>query len=191
MTTDDRATPSTAEHNLDDEGIGRVLVIVPTYQERDNLPLIVGRVRQSVPEAHVLVADDDSPDGTGALADEIAREDDHVHVLHRAQKQGLGAAYVAGFRWGLERGYGTVVEMDADGSHQPEQLPKLLDALRAADLVLGSRWVPGGTVRNWPKSRELLSRSANTYVFPSSLTVQDSAAPGSGSPFGASFTSPS
>jgi dolichol-phosphate mannosyltransferase len=176
MTADDRATPGTADHTHDhnnerrhdhihDDGdIGRVLVIVPTYQERDNLPMIIGRVRASVPDADIVVADDNSPDGTGALADEIARDDDHVHVLHRARKEGLGSAYVAGFRWGLERGYGTLVEMDADGSHQPEQLPKLLDALRTADVVLGSRWVRGGTVRNWPKSRELLSRSANTYA---------------------------
>jgi dolichol-phosphate mannosyltransferase len=165
MTADDRATPGTAEDDThDDGGIGQVLVIVPTYQERDNLAMIVGRVRDAVPDAHILVADDNSPDGTGVLADEIASGDDHVHVLHRKQKEGLGAAYVAGFRWGLERGYGTLVEMDADGSHQPEQLPKLLDALRTADVVLGSRWVRGGTVRNWPKSRELLSRTANTYA---------------------------
>jgi dolichol-phosphate mannosyltransferase len=165
MTADDRATPSTAEDNKqDDDGVGRVLVVVPTYQERENLPLIVGRVRAAAPDAHILVVDDNSPDGTGALADSIAADDDHVHVLHRAHKEGLGAAYVAGFRWGLERGYGTLVEMDADGSHQPEQLPKLLDALRTADVVLGSRWVRGGTVRNWPKSRELLSRGANSYA---------------------------
>ncbi len=163
MTADVRPDLGTAVER-DDEGIGQVLVVVPTYQERTNLPLIVGRIRASAPDAHILVADDNSPDGTGALADELARADDHVHVLHRDRKQGLGAAYIAGFRWGLERGYGTLVEMDADGSHQPEQLPELLDALRTADVVLGSRWVRGGTVRNWPKSREALSRSANTYA---------------------------
>ncbi len=163
MTVDARALPGTAEHE-DDEGIGQVLVIVPTYQERDNLPLIVDRVRASAPEAHILVADDNSPDGTGALADELARDDERVHVLHRERKQGLGAAYIAGFRWGLDHGYGTLIEMDADGSHQPEELPRLLAALRTADVALGSRWVPGGTVRNWPKSREALSRSANTYA---------------------------
>ena len=163
MTADLRAQTST-EVSDGDEGVGRVLVIVPTYQERENLPLIVGRVRASAPEAHILVADDDSPDGTGALADELARDDDHVHVLHRPGKQGLGAAYIAGFRWGLEHGYGTLVEMDADGSHQPEELPKLLTALQTADVALGSRWVRGGTVRNWPKSREALSRGANTYA---------------------------
>lgn len=163
MTADVRALPDTAT-NEDDEGIGQVLVIVPTYQERENLPLIVARVRAAVPDAHILVADDSSPDGTGVLADELAASDDKVHVLHRTSKQGLGAAYIAGFRWGLERGYGTLVEMDADGSHQPEELPKLLTVLQTADVVLGSRWVRGGTVRNWPKSREALSRTANTYA---------------------------
>ena len=146
------------------DGVGRVLVIIPTYQERENLPLIVKRVRAAVPEAHILVADDNSPDGTGQLADDLAADDDHVHVLHRPGKEGLGAAYVAGFRWGLGEGFDTLVEMDADGSHQPEQLPKLLDALTTADVVLGSRWVYGGSVENWPKSREALSRGANLYA---------------------------
>lgn len=145
-------------------GVESVLVIIPTYQERENLPLIVRRVRTSVPAAHVLVADDNSPDGTGELADDFARSDDHVHVLHRPGKAGLGAAYIAGFGWALERGYDVVVEMDADGSHQPEQLPLLLDALKTADVVLGSRWVAGGKVENWPKSREILSRGANIYA---------------------------
>ena len=143
---------------------GRVLVIIPTYQERQNLPLIVRRVRDAVPAAHILVADDNSPDGTGKLADEMAAADDHVHVLHRPGKQGLGAAYVAGFRWALAEGFDTVVEMDADGSHQPEQLPMLLEALSGADVALGSRWVAGGRVENWPKSRELLSRGGNAYA---------------------------
>ncbi|MEV6110195.1 polyprenol monophosphomannose synthase [Streptomyces sp. NPDC051940] len=143
--------------------LGRVLVIIPTYNEAQNIGPIVERVRASVPEAHVLVADDNSPDGTGKLADELAAEDDHVHVLHRAGKEGLGAAYLAGFRWGLDEGYGVLVEMDADGSHQPEELPRLLTALKGADLVLGSRWVPGGRVVNWPKHREVLSRGGSTY----------------------------
>lgn len=141
-----------------------VLVVVPTYNERLNLERIVARVRAAVPEADLLVVDDGSPDGTGELADKLAATDGHVQVLHRTSKQGLGAAYVAGFRWGLERGFDVLVEMDADGSHQPEQLPLLLDALRDADLVLGSRWVPGGTVLNWPASRRLLSWGGNTYV---------------------------
>jgi dolichol-phosphate mannosyltransferase len=144
--------------------LGRIVVIIPTYNEIENLGLIVGRVRSAVPEAHVLVADDNSPDGTGKAADELAASDDHVHVMHRAGKQGLGAAYLAGFDWALEDGYDVVVEMDADGSHQPEQLPRLLEALRDADLVLGSRWVPGGSVVNWPKSREVLSRGGSMYA---------------------------
>jgi dolichol-phosphate mannosyltransferase len=142
----------------------RVLVVVPTYDERDNLEPIVARVRAAVPTADVLVADDNSPDGTGDLADRLAAVDAQVHVLHRPGKQGLGAAYLAGFAWGLERGYDVLVEMDADGSHQPEQLPRLLSALRDADLVLGSRWVPGGTVENWPVSRKLISRGGTTYA---------------------------
>ncbi|GIH67274.1 MULTISPECIES: polyprenol monophosphomannose synthase [Microbispora] len=144
---------------------GRVLVIVPTYNERENLPLITRRLREALPDVHLLVADDNSPDGTGRIADELAEADDHVHVLHRTSKQGLGAAYIAGFRWGLAEGYDVLVEMDADGSHQPEELHKLLDAVTdGADLSIGSRWVPGGRTVNWPFSRELLSRGANTYV---------------------------
>jgi dolichol-phosphate mannosyltransferase len=121
-------------------------------------------VRTSVPEAHILVADDNSPDGTAQVADDLAVADGHVHVMHRRGKEGLGAAYLAGFTWALDNGYDVVVEMDADGSHQPEQLPRLLDALRDADLVLGSRYVPGGSVVNWPKSREWLSRGGNWYT---------------------------
>ncbi len=144
--------------------VGPVAVIIPTYNERENLEAIVGRVRASVPEADVLVVDDNSPDGTGELADKLATGDSHVHVLHRTGKNGLGAAYIAGFGWALDQGYGAMVEMDADGSHQPEQLPDLLSALAHADLVIGSRYVPGGKVLNWPKSREILSRGANTYA---------------------------
>ncbi|MFJ5550755.1 polyprenol monophosphomannose synthase [Streptomyces sp. NPDC093225] len=143
--------------------LGTTLVIIPTYNEAENIRPIVSRVRAAVPEAHVLVADDNSPDGTGKIADELAAEDDHVQVLHRKGKEGLGAAYLAGFRWGLEQGYGVLVEMDADGSHQPEELPRLLTALKGADLVLGSRWVPGGRVVNWPAHRKLLSRGGSTY----------------------------
>ncbi|MFF5336032.1 polyprenol monophosphomannose synthase [Streptomyces sp. NPDC013181] len=143
--------------------LGSVLVIIPTYNEAENIKPIVSRVRAAVPEAHVLVADDNSPDGTGKLADELAAADDQVHVLHRKGKEGLGAAYLAGFRWGMEHDYGVLVEMDADGSHQPEELPRLLTALKGADLVLGSRWVPGGRVVNWPKSREFISRGGSTY----------------------------
>lgn len=144
--------------------VGPVAVVVPTYNERDNIELVTSRVRGAVPDAHLLIVDDNSPDGTGEIADKLASNDSHVHVLHRAGKAGLGAAYVAGFRWALERGYGAMVEMDADGSHQPEELPRLLGALAGADLVLGSRYVPGGAVRNWARSRELLSRAGNTYA---------------------------
>jgi dolichol-phosphate mannosyltransferase len=144
--------------------LGRVVVIIPTYNERENLDPIAARVRSSVPEADVLVVDDNSPDGTGELADKLAAGDQHIFVLHRPGKGGLGAAYVAGFGWALERGYAAMVEMDADGSHEPRDLPRLLSALEGADAVIGSRWVAGGTVRNWPKSREFLSRGANTYA---------------------------
>jgi dolichol-phosphate mannosyltransferase len=140
-----------------------VLVVIPTYNERDNLGPIVRRLHAASPEAHVLVVDDGSPDGTGTLADELADTDERVHVLHRTEKAGLGAAYIAGFRWAMERDYTVLVEMDADGSHAPEDLPRLLDALDDADLVIGSRYVPGGRVVNWPKSREVLSRGGNIY----------------------------
>jgi dolichol-phosphate mannosyltransferase len=142
----------------------RVLVVIPTYNERENLPGVLDRTLAAVPTAHVLVVDDASPDGTGKIADERAAADERVHVLHRPGKAGLGAAYVAGFAWALERDYDAVVEMDADGSHAPEQLPELLAALERADLVLGSRWVPGGSVVDWPRRRELLSRGGNAYT---------------------------
>ncbi len=144
--------------------LGQVAVVVPTYNERDNLEPIVGRIRAAVPDAHVLIVDDNSPDGTGEIADKLAASDPNVHVLHRAGKSGLGTAYIAGFTWGLDNGYGVLVEHDADGSHDPADLPAMLSALQNADLVIGSRYVPGGTVVNWPKSREFLSRGANVYV---------------------------
>ncbi|WP_406728617.1 polyprenol monophosphomannose synthase [Streptomyces sp. GD-15H] len=141
-----------------------VLVVMPTYNEHESLPDVLGRLRRAVPRAHVLVVDDASPDGTGRLAEELATRDTAVHVLHREAKEGLGRAYTAGFAWGLERGYGVLVEMDADGSHQPEELPRLLTALDRADLVIGSRWVSGGRVVDWPLSRRLLSRWGNAYT---------------------------
>ncbi|WP_137149310.1 polyprenol monophosphomannose synthase [Mycolicibacterium sp. CR10] len=143
----------------------RTLVIIPTYNELDNLPTIVSRVLESTPEVHILIVDDGSPDGTGELADELAFADpDRVHVMHRTSKEGLGAAYLAGFAWGLNRQYTVLVEMDADGSHAPEELHRLLDAIDAgADLVIGSRYVDGGQVRNWPRRRLVLSRTANGY----------------------------
>ncbi|MEE1651129.1 polyprenol monophosphomannose synthase [Brachybacterium sp. J144] len=141
------------------------LVVIPTYDERDALPGTLARLRAAVPGAHALVVDDASPDGTGQWADQAAAADDHVHVLHRTGKEGLGPAYLAGFAWGLERGYAQLVEMDADASHRPEQLQRLLEGLRrGADLAIGSRWVTGGRVHDWPLRRLLLSRGANLYV---------------------------
>jgi len=142
----------------------RVAVLIPTYNERDTLPLTVSGVRRVVPDADVVVLDDSSPDGTGDVADRLAADDDRVHVIHRAEKEGLGAAYLAGFRWALDAGYDAVVEMDADGSHAPEHLPALLAAAAEADAVIGSRWVPGGKVVNWPLHRRALSVGGNLYV---------------------------
>jgi dolichol-phosphate mannosyltransferase len=141
-----------------------VVIVMPTYNERQNLEAVAGRVRAALPAADLLVVDDNSPDGTGDIADKLAVTDPNVHVMHRTEKAGLGKAYIAGFGWALERGYDAIVEMDADGSHQPEHLPTLVAALADADLAIGSRWVRGGKVVNWPKSREALSRSANIYT---------------------------
>lgn len=141
-----------------------VLVIIPTYNEALTLDAAVAGVRAALPHADVLVVDDASPDGTGRLAEQLSTADSAVHVLHRPTKQGLGAAYVDGFGWARRRGYAAVVEMDADGSHRPEQLPRLLSTLETADLVLGSRYVPGGSVQNWPRHRQLLSRGGNLYA---------------------------
>jgi dolichol-phosphate mannosyltransferase len=146
-----------------DDTTGRLLVVMPTYNEAATVRKVVERVRAAVPAADVLIVDDSSPDGTGEIADTLAELDSHVPALHRARKEGLGKAYVAGFRWGLERAFDTFVEMDADGSHQPEELPNLLAALRDADVVLGSRYVAGGRVVDWPWHRELLSRGGNRY----------------------------
>ena len=146
-----------------DAAVGRVLIVMPTYNERQNLEIMAGRIREAVPEADLLVVDDNSPDGTGDLADKLAEKDPRVQVMHRTEKAGLGRAYVAGFTWALERGYDLIVEMDADGSHRPEDLPRLLATATDADAVIGSRYVPGGTVVNWPKSREFLSKGANIY----------------------------
>lgn len=147
-----------------DTGLGRVVMVIPTYDEADNLAWIVERVRRAQPAVDVLVVDDDSPDGTGRIADELAAADPQVRVLHRTAKGGLGAAYLHGFSVALADGYDVIGEMDADGSHQPEQLGRLLSALEDADLVIGSRYVAGGSVVNWPRSRELLSRGGNLYV---------------------------
>ncbi|WP_018680857.1 polyprenol monophosphomannose synthase [Actinokineospora enzanensis] len=149
---------------MDQGRLEPVLVVIPTYNERENLEPIVTRLHAALPTAHVLVVDDGSPDGTGDLADKLAASDDRVNVLHRTEKAGLGAAYIAGFGWALERDYAVVVEMDADGSHAPEDLPRMLDALGDADLVLGSRYVPGGKVVNWPWHRQFISRGGNVYA---------------------------
>jgi dolichol-phosphate mannosyltransferase len=141
----------------------RVLVIIPTFNERENLPVILDRLRAAVPIADVLVVDDGSPDGTGEVADQRAAADPQIQVLHRTTKNGLGRAYIEGFRWGLDRDYQLLVEMDADGSHAPEQLPRLLTATAHADLVIGSRYVPGGSTVNWSRLRELISRGGNVY----------------------------
>ncbi|MFD4422500.1 polyprenol monophosphomannose synthase [Agromyces sp. NPDC058484] len=155
--------------------MSRALVVIPTYNERENLADTVARVRASVPEASVLVVDDDSPDGTGAIADELAAADAAVEVLHRTAKHGLGAAYLEAFAWALERGFDPIVQLDADGSHLPEELPRLLARLEGAastgsssggpvDLVIGSRWISGGSIENWPRHRELLSRWGSAYA---------------------------
>jgi dolichol-phosphate mannosyltransferase len=141
-----------------------MVMVVPTYNEADNLEWVVGRLRAAVPETDVLVVDDGSPDGTGRVADQVAAADPQVAVLHRAHKAGLGAAYLHGFDVALARGYDVIGEMDADGSHQPEQLPRLLAALPEADLVIGARWVPGGSVVNWSLGRKALSVGGNLYA---------------------------
>lgn len=142
----------------------RVAVLIPTYNERDTLPVLLHRLRAVAPDVDVVVLDDNSPDGTGQVANRLAASDEHVHVIHRAGKEGLGAAYLAGFRWALAEGYDAVVEMDADGSHRPEHLPALLAAAEDADAVIGSRWVRGGSVVNWPLHRKALSVGGNLYV---------------------------
>jgi dolichol-phosphate mannosyltransferase len=157
-----RAVPGNSNHAR-----GRVLVIMPTFNELDSLARVAGHLLQTVPGVDLLVVDDSSPDGTGNIADSIASEDRRVHVLHRDHRDGLGRAYLAGFAWARANGYDVVVEMDADGSHPAETLPAMLDALSRAPrpgLVIGSRWVRGGSVVNWPRRRLLLSRAANFYA---------------------------
>jgi dolichol-phosphate mannosyltransferase len=144
--------------------LGKVLVIVPTYNELESLPVIVAGIRDAEPDVHILIADDNSPDGTGEVANTLSSIDSSVHVLHRKQKAGLGAAYLDAFSWAKTQGFEVVVEMDADGSHRPVDLTKILDALSDNDVVLGSRWVNEGKVVNWAKSREVLSRGGNLYT---------------------------
>lgn len=144
--------------------LDRVAVLIPTYNERDSLPAVIRRVRAAVPSLVIVVLDDNSPDGTGAVADAIAAEDDHVRMIHRRRKEGLGVAYLEGFRWAIAAGFDAVIQMDADGSHRPEDLPALLEAASRADMVIGSRWVPGGSVVNWPGHRKALSFGGNAYT---------------------------
>ena len=143
----------------------RALIIIPTYDERENVGPMAEAVLKQVPEANILFVDDNSPDGTGALLDEIAAREPRVFVLHRAGKEGLGRAYIAGFKWALERDYGLICEMDCDFSHDPVVLPRLLQTARdGADLVLGSRYIGGIRIMNWPMHRLLLSTGAGHYV---------------------------
>lgn len=143
----------------------KALVVIPTYNERDNLARLVGRVLEQDARLEILVVDDGSPDGTGQVADELAERDPRVHALHRASKLGLGTAYLAGFRWALARDYAYIFEMDADFSHDPQHLPTFLRSVETADLVLGSRYQQGRvTVVNWPMPRLLLSYFANIYA---------------------------
>ena len=142
----------------------KTVVIIPTYDERENVAPISQAVLQHAPDAHILFVDDNSPDGTGDLIDELARNDPRIHVLHRPGKQGLGRAYIAGFRWALDNGYEFIFEMDADFSHNPKELPNFLQAVADADLVIGSRYIGGIRVLNWPLSRLLLSTGASAYV---------------------------
>ncbi|GAA1480199.1 hypothetical protein GCM10009624_06390 [Gordonia sinesedis] len=168
MVTDSHGAASAAGDGPIVGADGRgALVVIPTFNERENLPLIIERLQRALSGIHVLVVDDSSPDGTGDVADELAAADTQgrIHVMHRVDKDGLGKAYLAGFRWGLDRDYEVIIEMDADGSHAPEQLERLLHAVNTgADLAIGSRYVPGGRLVNWPRRREFLSRGANTYA---------------------------
>lgn len=140
------------------------LIVIPTYNERENLPTLVEQLRASTPEAHLLVVDDGSPDGTGQLADSFADADPRVHVLHRTTKDGLGRAYIAGLTWGLEHGYDRLVQMDADLSHNPCDVPRLIAATEGADIAIGSRYVKGGGTVNWGLFRRILSRGGGLYA---------------------------
>lgn len=147
-------------------GTGRVLVVTPTYNEAENIARTVAALRTHAPQADILVVDDASPDGTGAIADLLAADDAGIHVMHRPAKDGLGRAYLAGFAWALAHGYDIIVEFDADGSHPAEELPAMLALLDdpRVGLVIGSRWVPGGSLVDWPAARRRLSKVANAYA---------------------------
>ena len=140
------------------------LIIIPTYNEKENLERLVGQVHTVVPNAHLLIIDDNSPDGTGAIADKLAASDERIFAEHRTGKLGLGTAYIHGFRWALDRSYEFVFEMDADFSHQPRFLPDFLHAAESHDLVIGSRYMPGGGTENWTWSRKFISQGGNFYA---------------------------
>ncbi|MEY2465911.1 MAG: dolichol-phosphate mannosyltransferase [Verrucomicrobiota bacterium] len=144
--------------------MNKTLVVVPTYNERENLPPLTQRLLTLPAPVDLLVVDDNSPDGTGKIADDLAAQHPNIHVLHRPEKNGLGRAYISGFKWALERDYEFVFEMDGDFSHNPNDIPQFLEAAQDADLVLGSRYVNGIRIINWPLSRLMLSKSAATYV---------------------------
>lgn len=142
----------------------RTLVILPTYNEKENLPRLLKAIHTHVPHVHILVVDDNSPDGTGDLADQAAAQDTRIHVLHRSGKLGLGTAYIEGFRYGLAHGFDIVQQMDCDFSHDPKDLPRMFEAIRDADVVLGSRNVQGGGTKNWPVHRKIISRGGSLYA---------------------------
>lgn len=142
----------------------KTLVIMPTYNEAANIEATIKSLFFSNPEVHLLVVDDNSPDGTAAIVKQLTNQDSRIHLLVRESKQGIGPAYLAGFSWGLNQKYELVVEMDADGSHRPEDLRSMLMEVESCDAVIGSRWIDGGRIINWPKYRELISRSGNWYA---------------------------
>ncbi len=144
--------------------IEKSLICMPTYNEAENLRSIVEAIHEEVPDTHILVIDDDSPDGTGEIADEMAAADDRIHVLHRTEKAGLGPAYLAGFDWALERDYDAILEMDADFSHQPKYLPEMISQLEDDDVVVGSRYVEGGGTEDWGMLRKIISRGGGIYA---------------------------
>ena len=148
----------------DSPQVGPVLIVIPTYNELENLPLLAEAIFEVQPDVHLLIVDDNSPDGTGKLADELASDDERIHVMHREGKLGLGTAYIAGFRWALERDYQRIFEMDADFSHQPKYLADFLEASESADLVLGCRYIKGGGTEGWGPLRQLISRGGNLYA---------------------------
>lgn len=158
MTEQNKTASSSAETAL------KTLVITPTYNEKENLPRLLDAIHEQLPHAHILVVDDNSPDGTGDIADRRAEADERIHVLHRSGKLGLGTAYIEGFRYGLAHGYDVFQQMDCDFSHRPEDLPNFQEAIKDADVVIGSRYVKGGGTKNWPVKRKVMSRGGSLYA---------------------------